>query len=160
MNGQKLKQDINEELDRCSVDELECIQRVIQTVKRSEKGGLHSLGRFLGINLTDIDRISMDLGIQNANKYGVAQGGAIYTLADVALGYKIISEVEDKRKVLTIELKVNYMKQGKGTRLYAEPIILHQGKNTVVGQCMVVDDQNDLIAVALGTFFVSTPTGE
>ncbi|MBK5502678.1 PaaI family thioesterase [Peribacillus sp. TH14] len=158
MDGQKLKQEINARLENCTLKELKHIQHMIHTMKCPERGGLHYLGRFLGINLTEIDRISMDLGMQNANKYGVAQGGAVYTLADVALGYKIISDVGDESKVLTIELKVNYMKQGKGRKLYAEPIILHQGKSTVVGQCMILDEQNDVIAAALGTFFVMRPT--
>ncbi|OMP65976.1 PaaI family thioesterase [Domibacillus epiphyticus] len=150
-----IRKSINESLNELTQQELEHIEHIIRSIKRSKDGDFHYFGRSLGINIENENRVTMDLGLQNANKYGVAQGGAVYTLADVALGYKIISALAktEERKVLTIELKVNFIKQGKGSKLYADPVILHQGKTTVVGQCMIVDDENDLVAVGLGTFF-------
>ncbi|MCQ6268380.1 PaaI family thioesterase [Fictibacillus sp. WQ 8-8] len=157
MNEQKIIQEIKESLDEFNQQELQQIQHTIHSIKASKEGGLYFLGRLLGIDVTNTDHVTMDLGMQNANTYGVAQGGAVYTLADVALGYKIISEASEAGKVFTIELKVNYVKQGKGSKLYAHPVILHNGKNTVVGQCTVTDDENNLVAVALGTFFMMKP---
>ncbi|MFB4164660.1 PaaI family thioesterase [Alteribacillus sp. JSM 102045] len=73
------------------------------------------------------EKFVMDLGLQNKNIYGVAQGGAIYTLADVAIGFKIFSELKEHQKVFTLELKTNFIKKGKGNQLIAEPRFIHWG---------------------------------
>ncbi len=158
MDNQILTQEIHDSLCTFTQQELQHIQHVIHSMEESKKEGFYYLGHFLGINVLNTDEVTMDLGIQNANTYGVAQGGAIYTLADIALGYKILHTSVEESKVLTIELKVNYIKQGRGSKLYARPIILHSGKTTVVGQCTITDDEEDLVAVALGTFIVKNST--
>ncbi|MFJ8064695.1 PaaI family thioesterase [Psychrobacillus sp. NPDC096426] len=115
---------------------------------------MHFLGRFLGIQQNENGTTEMKLGIQNENTYGVAQGGSIYTLADVAIGFQILKSLEEGEKVLTLELKVNFIKKGQGSRLIASPTILYQGKNTVVSECDITDDEGRLIAKALGTFYI------
>lgn len=149
-----LLQEINKDLNELNLQELEHIHHVLNSIKESKQGSFYYLGRLLGIDVADPDVVTMNLGMQNANTYGVAQGGAIYTLADIAIGYKILSKVKDDSQVLTVELKVNYIKPGKGRKLYAKPTILHEGKSTVVGQCAITDDEDELVAMALGTFFI------
>ncbi|MGK7376707.1 PaaI family thioesterase [Planococcus sp. 1R117A] len=117
---------------------------------------MHFLGRFLGISQNQDGTSEMKLGLQNANTYGVAQGGAIYTLADVAIGFSILQDVEEGQKVLTLELKVNFIEKGQGSRLIASPIILRRGKSTVVSECAVTDEQGKLVAKALGTFYITS----
>jgi uncharacterized protein (TIGR00369 family) len=97
----------------------------------------------------------MRLGLQNGNTYGVAQGGAIYTLADVAIGFSILKEVSKEEKVFTLELKMNFIEKGEGARLIAEPVILRQGKSTVVAECNITDETGKLVAKALGTFYIA-----
>jgi uncharacterized protein (TIGR00369 family) len=117
---------------------------------------MHFLGRFLGITQNQDGTSEMKLGLQNANTYGVAQGGAIYTLADVAIGFSILREVEEGQKVLTLELKVNFIEKGQGSRLIAAPAILRRGKSTVVSECAVTDQHGKLVAKALGTFYITS----
>lgn len=117
---------------------------------------MHFLGRFLGITQNQDGTSEMRLGLQNANTYGVAQGGAIYTLADVAIGFSILQDVEEGQKVLTLELKVNFIEKGQGSRLIASPIILRRGRSTVVSECAVMDEQGRLVAKALGTFYITS----
>ncbi|MGO1060759.1 PaaI family thioesterase [Planococcus sp. FY231025] len=116
---------------------------------------MHFLGRFLGITQHADGTAEMELGLQNENTYGVAQGGAIYTLADVAIGFKILKNLTEEEKVFTLELKVNFIEKGQGSRLVAMPVILRQGRSTVVCECTVVDDKGTLVAKALGTFYIS-----
>ena len=59
----------------------------------------------------------MGLGPHNLNTYGVAQGGALYTLADVSIGFLILSDVSEGQKVLTLEMKMNFIKKGAGAYL-------------------------------------------
>jgi len=116
---------------------------------------MHFIGRFLGIKQNEDGTTKMNLGIQNENTYGVAQGGAIYTLADVAIGFNILKNLEPGEKVFTLELKINFIKKGYGLYLIATPTILYQGKNTVVSECSITDDKGKLVAKALGTFYIA-----
>lgn len=120
---------------------------------------MHFLGRFLGISQHADGTAEMELGLQNENTYGVAQGGAIYTLADVAIGFSILKNLAQEEKVFTLELKVNFIEKGQGARLMAVPVILRQGRSTVVCECTVSDEKGTLVAKALGTFYISRRNG-
>lgn len=115
---------------------------------------MHLLGKFLGIKQKEDGTTEMKLGIQNENTYGVAQGGAIYTLADVAIGFTILKSLAEGEKVFTLELKVNFIRKGQGSHLIATPTILYQGNKTVVTECDITDEKGILIAKALGTFYL------
>lgn len=116
---------------------------------------MHFLGRFLGITQNADGTTKMKLGIQNENTYGVAQGGAIYTLCDVAIGFNILKNVKENEKVFTLELKVNFIKKGQGAYLLASPSILYQGRSTVAAECEITDENGNLVAKGLGTFYIA-----
>lgn len=145
--------DILKELEDLSSEELNQISHVIRALKGSKKE-LHYTGRLLGIEFEDNGEMSMKLGMQNANTYDVAQGGALYTLADVSIGYYIMTKIPENLQVYTLELKMNYIRPGKGKKLFAKPSIVHLGKSTVVSECKIIDEQDKLVAIALGTFFL------
>lgn len=119
---------------------------------------MHLLGRFLGMVQKQDGTTEMALGFQNENTYGVAQGGSIYTLADVAIGFSILQNLTEGEKVFTLELKVNFIEKGQGSHLIATPLILRQGRTTVVSECTIHDDSGKLVAKALGTFYISGPS--
>ncbi|MFJ5769017.1 PaaI family thioesterase [Psychrobacillus sp. NPDC093180] len=148
----KLKNLNDDELNQISY--LLSLYQASSTEQAETKIPMHFLGRFLGIEQKDDGTTEMKLGIQNENTYGVAQGGSIYTLADVAIGFQILKSLEEGEKVFTLELKVNFIKKGQGARLIAIPSILYQGKTTVVSECDIKDDTGILIAKALGTFYI------
>ncbi len=133
--------------------ELNHIQHVLDALESTKDGTMHYLGKFLGMKETD-DGIMMGLGLQNENTYGVVQGGALYTLADVAIGYHVLLKITENEQVYTIELKVNFIKKGTGNYVHAKPRILHWGKRTVVAECSMYDEEEKLIAQALGTFII------
>ncbi|SER68568.1 PaaI family thioesterase [Psychrobacillus sp. OK032] len=147
-----LKSLSSSELDQVSY--LLSLYQASSTNEQTTEIPMHFLGRFLGIQQNEDGTTEMKLGIQNENTYGVAQGGSIYTLADVAIGFKILKSLQEGEKVFTLELKVNFIKKGQGARLLANPTILYQGKNTVVSECDITDEKGSLIAKALGTFYI------
>ena len=116
---------------------------------------MHFLGRFLGITQHADGTAEMELGLQNENTYGVAQGGAIYTLADVAIGFKILKNLTEEEKVFTLELKVNFIEKGQGSRIARHGRFCCYWSLPVVCECTVVDDKGTLVAKALGTFYIS-----
>lgn len=151
---EKLEQ-IYKKLQELDVPELEQVEHVINSLELTRAGKLHYLGHFLGIECDfEKEEVKMHLGMYNANTIGVAQGGALYTLADIAIGYQILNKVADKKKVVTLELKINYVKPGEGKELIAKPQVLHWGRRTVVAGCAIEDEQGDLVAQALGTFYL------
>ncbi|PLS17337.1 hypothetical protein CVD28_12270 [Bacillus sp. M6-12] len=65
-----------------------------------------------------------------------------------------MGEMPEDASVSTIELKMNYVRPGSGEKLFAKPAILHMGKNTVVAESRIFNDNEQLVAVGLGTFFL------
>ncbi|WP_216827517.1 PaaI family thioesterase [Alkalihalobacterium elongatum] len=151
---------IIDELQGLSTSELEEIHRVIMAykspkVKGEGKYNLHYFGRFIGVDQDEKGRDFIRLGKFNENYFGVAQGGALYTFADICIGKEIINNhLKEGEKVFTLELKMNFIKNGTGEKLYAKTNFLHKGKTTVVAQCNIEDENETLIAHALGTFYV------
>ncbi len=145
-------------LDQRALDEVAYVLSLYESPfaeTRPDVMPMHFLGRFLGIEQHADGITEMKLGSQNENTYGVAQGGAIYTLADVAIGFGILKTLAEGEKVFTLELKVNFIEKGQGVSLLATPIILRRGRNTVAAECAVTDEKGTLVAKALGTFYIS-----
>lgn len=147
-------QKIEQQLNDLSVEELRKVDYFLETLASSKQGKTHLLGEFLGIKQDD-DAFRMDLGFQNENVYGVAQGGAVYTLADVAIGFFIINRASEDEKVFTLELKVNFIRKGTGSYLYTKPKIIHWGRTTVVCEASILDENDRVVAHALGTFYIA-----
>lgn len=145
-------------LDEKELDEVAYVLSLYGDSSRGQRPDavpMHFLGRFLGIEQHGDGTAEMTLGAQNENTYGVAQGGAIYTLADVAIGFSILKTLAEGEKVFTLELKVNFIEKGQGAHLLAAPVILRRGRSTVAAECTVTDDSGTLVAKALGTFYIS-----
>ncbi|ARD47962.1 hypothetical protein SporoP37_07260 [Sporosarcina sp. P37] len=160
-NVQAAKDLIQKKLDAFSPKELKEINYILSTYAKTAEasaGGevpMHFFGRLAGLTRLDAYRVEMDLGLHNVNTYGVAQGGAVFTLADVAIGFLLLEELPEGQKVFTLELKINFIKKGKGVRLIATPKIISAGKTIVVAECNVEDEFGVIVAKALGTFFLS-----
>ncbi|MEI4768735.1 PaaI family thioesterase [Psychrobacillus sp. FJAT-51614] len=160
MNRNEIIQSIQTNLQTLSSNELTQISYLLSLYQASYTNvntndiPMHLLGRFLGITQNSDGTTEMKLGIQNENTYGVAQGGSIYTLCDVAIGFSILKNLKEEEKVFTLELKINFIKKGQGSYLLASPSILYQGKNTVVTECSITDDNGNLVAKGLGTFYI------
>ena len=152
---------IMEQLEGLSAKELEEVHYFLSSYKNSPTAEperhvpMHFFGRLAGLRQLDNNQVEMNLGMHNLNTYGVAQGGAIYTLADVSIGFMLLNQVETGKKVFTLELKVNFIRKGEGKRLIASPTVLNMGRKTVVAECAIEDEEGNLVAKALGTFYIA-----
>jgi uncharacterized protein (TIGR00369 family) len=152
-------ENIIEDLKVLSNEQLNEVHRVVKAYRLStenkeiNKDNLHYFGRFLGIEWDEVGRPFMKLGPSNENTYGVAQGGALYTLADVSIGMEIVNELREDERVFTLEMKMNFIKKGTGDKLFAKTEFLHSGKTTVVAQCQIHDAFGEIVAHAVGTFY-------
>lgn len=150
-----VRDSINKKLSSLSEEELVHARQFLELLFPDEQSThmMHYMGKFLGIEKYQ-NSYRMHLGKSNENIHGVAQGGAIYTLADIAIGFHLIEESENELRAFTQELKMNYIKKGKGNYLYAYPKVLHFGHRTIITECSIKDENDELIAHGLGTFFI------
>ncbi|GEM_PF-2827456 len=151
--GTKLDR-ITNKLARLSEPELGYAEKFLNALfTEEEKSFNHYLGKFLEID-HDAESFTMKLGKQTENTYGIAQGGAVFSLADIAIGFHLIDRLSEGVHVFTLELKMNFIKAGTGSYLRAIPSILHLGGTTAVTECEIFNDKDELVAKAFGTFYL------
>ena len=109
----------------------------------------------LGTEVTQMEQgaVTLELPIRDDLKqqYGFAHGGVVSYLADNALTYAAGTVMGH---VLTLEMKINYMRPAVGDRLIARAEILSHGKRQAVCRCDVFalnDGVEKLCAAAQGT---------
>lgn len=113
----------------------------------------------LGAELVVFERgraeLALPLKSEHMNQYGVAHGGVLSYLADNALTYAGGSVLG--QACVTLEMKINYLKPGRGERLVARARVAGSGSTQAVCQCevFVIDAAGieTLCAVAQGTIW-------
>jgi uncharacterized protein (TIGR00369 family) len=89
------------------------------------------------------------------NSWGVAHGGLLMTLLDVAMAHAARApETGGGRPwpgVVTIEMKTSFMRPGQG-RLVAHGAMLQRTATLAFVEGRVMDDQGELVAHGTGTF--------
>ena len=143
---------IIKKLEQLTDEELTHAETFIDALFTTEKN-VHYFGKFLEIDKYK-SGYKMKLGKNTENTYGVAQGGAVFSLADIAIGFHLKEILMEEANVFTLELKMNFIKGGKGSYLYAYPEILHLGNTTAVTECLISDDEGETVAKAIGTFYL------
>lgn len=90
--------------------------------------------------------------LKHGNRYGAIHGGALFTLADTALGavcYTIGS------MVVTMSASVNFIKNTmQAEKVMAHATLLHKGKSSVICKVEVFNEAKELMVEVTGTMFV------
>lgn len=109
----------------------------------------------LGTRITSFEtgrvELELDLDTRLQQQHGFAHGGVVAYLADNALTFAGGSVLGD---VLTLEIKLNYLRPALGPKLVARAEALSSGKSQAVCRCDIfsVDgDEEKLCAAAQGT---------
>lgn len=87
----------------------------------------------------------------------VVHGGVLASLADTAGGFAAFLAAPRGARVLTIELKINFLEGVEHGEIEADARVLRQGKTTSVVDCDVTDQDGRLVSKALMTFAVISP---
>lgn len=98
--------------------------------------------------------LALTLRPEHMNQHGAAHGGVLAYLADNALTYAGGSVLGTA--CVTLEMKINYLKPGKGERLVARSRVAGSGKQQAVCQCdvfAIAEGAETLCAVAQGTIW-------
>ena len=84
---------------------------------------------------------------------GFVHGGVISTLMDNTGWYAAASNVEEGCTVMTMEIKINYLKPTSGKYLTASAKVKRQGSTTTF-VTIELEDEGSLIAYATGTYAI------
>ena len=92
------------------------------------------------------------------NSAGSAHGGVAAALADAAVGIAIQRHVRGKRRITTVEMKINYFRPVLEGRMRARSHLLRVGSSLCVGSVDLTDERGRAIGTALVTYmFVDRP---
>ncbi len=113
---------------------------------------LHEL---LGINLETISkgsaRASMPVAPEAFNSTGNLHGGAIATLIDVACGSAAATAgtfIPGKNHLVTADLHIRYLGRPHGSSITADAQVVRAGRQLIVVECRVTDEDQRLISTA------------
>ncbi len=97
--------------------------------------------------------VEVELRPELLNSWGVAHGGVVMALADVALAVAALTLDPTARGATTAELNLSFIGPGRG-RLVAEGRCLRAGKTLAFCEGEIRDADGSLVAKALGTFLL------
>src|SRR5437588_12333165 len=83
---------------------------------------------------------------------GVDHGGILAALADTTAAIAAYTVVPRGTEIATVELKINYLEPVPGGRIRADAHVLRAGRNFVVSECEIWNEDKSLAAKALLTF--------
>ncbi|TCS81925.1 PaaI family thioesterase [Pectinatus cerevisiiphilus] len=110
----------------------------------------------LGIIINKIDKgsVSISLNIKHChtNVYNITHGGVLMSLSDAAIGAACLSL---NKRVVTLDFNINLLRSvPEGNIITATTQIIHDGRQTVVGECSVFDSEGHLCCKSRATMFV------
>lgn len=101
--------------------------------------------------------VSLKAEERHLNPSGTVHGGVISTLIDASMAEALNTMTEEGEQPFTIQITVNYMKPGKLGTLTSTAQVRKGGERiTIVGAEVVQEDEDEVIALATGTY---TPVG-
>lgn len=98
--------------------------------------------------------VSVDIGPQHLNPYGLVHGAVPFALMDTAMGAAVMGVVDAGSRCATIELQVRYHKAVATGVLNATATVVSAGRRIVHLQARTTDANGQLIATATGSFAV------
>ena len=115
---------------------------------------------YLGVSIDELEdgiaRLSLPLRREHTNRQGIAHGGVIMTLLDVALCSSARTQHPDAKGVLTITMSTAFIGPGTG-RLLAEGRVLRRGRSTIFTEAEVRNEDGSLVATAIATVRALAP---
>jgi uncharacterized protein (TIGR00369 family) len=80
------------------------------------------------------------------NIFGYMHGGAIFSIADTAIGLAHVASLDTQQTGTTVESKINFLRPALDGKLRAHARCVKQGRNLSLFECDVLDEENRLIA--------------
>ena len=91
------------------------------------------------------------------NRAQVVHGGVICTLMDEAIGWAVYNNLEEGKRAVTAELKINFLAAGTGGTITGRGRVIRKGKSLVTGEGDLYDQEGTHLARGLGTWMIIHP---
>lgn len=109
----------------------------------------------LGAELERVEVGSVSITCENRadlrQQQAFLHGGVITTLADVACGYAALACMPEDSEVLSVELKINFLRPAVAKKVTARGQVLKAGKTLVIAEASVADETGNAIAKMMST---------
>ena len=122
------------------------------------------VARLLGMRLASagpgLATFVLDVDERHHNPMGSVHGGILGDLADVAMGYAVISTLAAEETFTTLEMKVNFLRPAFKERLRCHARVESRGKSIVYAVADVVNQEGKGVAKAVSTNLIQQRPGE
>ena len=112
----------------------------------------------LGISFDEItpgeSHLSLKIRDDHLNFSGTVHGGVTFSLVDTSMGMALFRMLDEDQICVTAEIKIHYLSPVAGGTIYAHSTVVKRGRRLGILECNVRDDQQQLVAIALGTFTI------
>ena len=129
-------------------------KKVTELVRRRMKESKSS--ELLGFEVESVHdgRAIFRLHVRPTHKqvHGVVHGGILAALADTTAAIAAYTVIPRGVEIATLELKINYLEPVPGGTVKADGRVLRKGRNFVVTECEIFNENGTLAAKALLTF--------
>ncbi|RKD26841.1 hypothetical protein BEP19_16635 [Ammoniphilus oxalaticus] len=134
---------------------LKIVEKAIQASQRMADNNYPFMGNFM--MLEPIDSLydfscMMPITKDTLNPYRIVYGGVTAMLADMAMAWMLDDMIEKRDKIVTLSMNVNYHSPGRGKTLIAHCKLVQRAQNIMQASCEIVNDRNELIVTATGSF--------
>lgn len=102
-----------------------------------------------------ITRVAMNLTEDLKQIYGNIHGGAFAGLMDSALAVAVNQQLDPGEGASTVELKINYLRSASEGTLWGEGKVIKKGRQIVVAQGEIKDDNGQMVAFGTATFMIT-----
>ncbi|MCK6256885.1 PaaI family thioesterase [Fictibacillus sp. KIGAM418] len=155
----KLYREMESFITEASEEERNVLSGILKSLKNKRK---HTHSTYISslmdmkLNIINDHKLEITVPITPllSNTIGIVHGGLTATLMDTAMGTAANQTLSEGSAAVTVEMKVNFTSPGTGSFLRCEAEVLNRGKKVIVTESKVYGDQNQLIAVSTGTFFI------
>ena len=119
------------------------------------------------VNLLEFDLVKAERGRvvfsmpvleKHKQVHRVVHGGVLAMLVDTAGGFAAFLAAPKGSRVVTIEMKINFLEAVEKGKIKADARVLRTGKTTSVVDCEVKDQNGRLVSKALMTFAIIPPS--
>jgi uncharacterized protein (TIGR00369 family) len=112
---------------------------------------------YLGIKIETLElgraQLTLKCRRELTQGMGYLHGGVITALCDTSVAMALFTMIEEDEKILTIELKVNFLAPADG-KIRSLARIIHKGRRTAVGEVDVTNCSGTLLAKGLVTYYI------
>jgi len=126
-----------------------------EIIKRGESSPFYQL---LNMKIEEVRenyaRLSIEIDKRHMQLINTVHGGVIASLADSAAAWAIYNSNNREGILVTVEMKINFLKPINSGKLIAEARNLHRGSKIFVCDVEVRNGKNDLIAKSLVTYYL------